>query len=267
MLNDYPTSTIAAGGLLRRRQTTCSVGEIVVIQAKLPDISTAFSQISSVFELQGVNSSRLRVRFSVTPTVPASNVVQLSFDSTGFPPGLYYFDVRAASVSGSVNISDVFEFLLKVGVTDDLRPSLPASFRPSSVENLNAAFLALAGQFQSLAGIATIKAASTLPVAADTAIVVSNRDAIITTCTSSTASVTSTSSTALASNPVRKYAAITNTGLSDVYLHCGATAISGQGILLKTNGSFEIDSTNLYDGIVAAVTTSGTSSLAIMEGV
>lgn len=122
--------------------------------------------------------------------------------------------------------------------------------------------------FDAVSGmLATIKAASTLPVATDTAIVVSNRDAIITTCTSSIASVTSTSSTALASNPVRKYAAITNTGSSDVYLHCGATAVTGQGILLKTNGSFEIDSTNLYGGIIAAVTTVGTSSLAIMEGV
>ena len=67
--------------------------------------------------------------------------------------------------------------------------------------------------FDAVSGmVATIKAASTLPVAADTAIVTTNRDAIITTCTSSIASVTTTSSTALASNPVRKYAAITNTG-------------------------------------------------------
>lgn len=113
----------------------------------------------------------------------------------------------------------------------------------------------------------TIKAASVLPVATDSAIVVSNRDAIITTCTSSSASVTSTSSAALASNSSRKYAVITNTGSIDVWLHPGLTAVSGQGILLKPNGSFEIDSTNLYPGVVAAVTTSGTTSLAITEGV
>ena len=122
--------------------------------------------------------------------------------------------------------------------------------------------------FDAVSGVlATIKAASTLPVATDTAIVTTNRDAIITTCTSSSASVTSTSSTALAANAARKYAVLTNIGTGDVYLHCGSLAIGGQGILLKPFGCFEIDSTNLYSGIVAAVTSAGTASLAIMEGV
>jgi len=122
--------------------------------------------------------------------------------------------------------------------------------------------------FDAVSGaIATIKAASTLPVAADTAIVVSNREAIITTCTSSSASVTSTSGTALAANAARKYAVLTNAGTSDVWLHPGLTAVSGQGILLKPFGCFEIDSTNLYSGVISAVTTAGTASLAITEGI
>ena len=122
--------------------------------------------------------------------------------------------------------------------------------------------------FDAVSGaIATIKAASTLPVAADTAIVVSNREAIITTCISSSSPVTSTSGTALAANVARKYAVLTNAGTSDVWLHPGPTAVSGQGILLKPFGCFEIDSTNLYSGVISAVTTAGTASLAITEGV
>lgn len=126
--------------------------------------------------------------------------------------------------------------------------------------------------FDAVSGmVATIKAASTLPVATDTAIVISNRDAIITTCTSSNASVSATSSTVLAANLSRKSAILCNSGNVDIYLRRGSPAVSGQGPLLKANGgSFEISAVALYAGILTAVTVTGASvagSLSIEEGV
>ena len=123
--------------------------------------------------------------------------------------------------------------------------------------------------FDAVSGMAaTIKAASTLPVVGDTAIVTTNRDAIITTCTGSNVSVTSTSNTVLAANASRKGATFCNSGSVDIYLRRGAISVISQGILLKANGgNYEINSVNLYAGILSAVTVSGASNLSIEEGI
>lgn len=91
---------------------------------------------------------------------------------------------------------------------------------------------------------------------------------VITTCTRSSAAVTSTSSTVLAANANRKSAVLSNAGNVDIFLSRGATAAGGQGILLKANGgNYEITPLTLYAGVLSAATASGTSSLAIEEGV
>lgn len=90
---------------------------------------------------------------------------------------------------------------------------------------------------------------------------------VITTCTRSGAAVTSTSSVVLAANANRKSAIFSNAGTIDIYLSRGPTAAGGQGSLLKPGGSFEITPSLLYAGVLSAITVSGTSSLAIEEGV
>lgn len=90
---------------------------------------------------------------------------------------------------------------------------------------------------------------------------------VITTCTRSSAAVTSTSGVVLAANSNRKTAVLSNAGTVDIYLSRGPTAAGGQGSLLKPAGSFEITPSILYTGVLSAVTVSGTSSLAIEEGV
>jgi len=93
--------------------------------------------------------------------------------------------------------------------------------------------------------------------------------ALITTCTPSNVAVTATSSTALASNSSRVSAVLVNTGINDVTIRRSATAVvAGTGIVIKAGGgTYEINSTNLYTGAITAITASGSSTLAIEEGV
>ena len=80
--------------------------------------------------------------------------------------------------------------------------------------------------------------------------------------------VTTTSATAIAANAARMSLVIVNNGASDVTIRRAATAVAGQGIVLKANGgSYEINSTNLYKGVISCITATGTSTLAIEEGV
>jgi hypothetical protein len=81
--------------------------------------------------------------------------------------------------------------------------------------------------------------------------------------TPATASVTATSSTAVAANADRVRASITNWGASDVCLAYGATAVFGRGEYLIAGGG----STNVYttQAITAICNTALTSTLAIQE--
>lgn len=84
--------------------------------------------------------------------------------------------------------------------------------------------------------------------------------------TNSKATVFSTSTSILASNPTRAYAALVNDGASVVYLSLGSLATSTQGIRLNASGgAYEINQTNLYLGPITAITSSGTSTLTIVE--
>lgn len=95
---------------------------------------------------------------------------------------------------------------------------------------------------------------------------------VITTSTKGGVTATTTSSTALAANASRLDAVITNTGTSLCYIARGATATAGQGIPLNpgsattAGGSYNMNSTNLYRGIITVITASGTTTLAISEG-
>lgn len=86
--------------------------------------------------------------------------------------------------------------------------------------------------------------------------------------TPSTFLATTTNGAVLAANAKRRSAVFVNNGTVDVFMTRGATAAVNQGILLKGGGgSYEINSTNLYKGVVSCITASGTAQIAVEEGI
>lgn len=79
-------------------------------------------------------------------------------------------------------------------------------------------------------------------------------------------SVSNVDSIIIASNSGRKYARIANFSSTPVWLQYGGPAISGQGILLRTNSVWTINSTELYLGDIHAITDGPTINLSTMEG-
>jgi hypothetical protein len=82
-------------------------------------------------------------------------------------------------------------------------------------------------------------------------------------------SITDTGTVALAANTNRKGAVIINRSATNpVDLFFGAVGIYGVGLPLVPGQSYEINSTNLYTGVVRAITSSGnTAILAVAEGI
>lgn len=78
--------------------------------------------------------------------------------------------------------------------------------------------------------------------------------------------INSISTTVLAANSSRKYAAITNNGGSVVYLGLGGTAYLDRGIRLNTTGNYEINKLNNYTGIITGIRNAGASvNLCVVE--
>ena len=92
---------------------------------------------------------------------------------------------------------------------------------------------------------------------------------VVATYTHSTASVVDTGLTVLAANASRKAATIINRSATDpVDLFFGTVGTFGAGLPLAFGQVYEINSTNLYRGIITARSGSGiTVSLAVAEGV
>jgi len=96
------------------------------------------------------------------------------------------------------------------------------------------------------------------------------RDALLgkaTSFTTSSVTVGNSSTTVLAANANRKGAVFVNDSDETIYLARGSTAVMNQGIRLNANGgSFEINATNLYTGVVSAICASGGKNLCVEEG-
>jgi hypothetical protein len=92
---------------------------------------------------------------------------------------------------------------------------------------------------------------------------------VVGTYTHSTASVVDTGVTVLAANASRKAATIINRSATDpVDLFFGTVGTFGAGLPLAFGQVYEINTTNLYRGIITAISGSGiTVSLAVAEGV
>jgi hypothetical protein len=72
----------------------------------------------------------------------------------------------------------------------------------------------------------------------------------------------------LAADPQRRYAILCNTGTTDCFLAIGTAAIAGSGILLKANGgSYELLAQNLTHAAVSAITSAGSTTVSIQEGI
>lgn len=87
--------------------------------------------------------------------------------------------------------------------------------------------------------------------------------------TNSSSTVSNSASSVVSDNTGRLYLSLVNDGANVVYLHFIATStgvVAQEGIRLSaTGGSFEIDANNLYLGEIYAITSSGTSTLTIVE--
>ena len=86
--------------------------------------------------------------------------------------------------------------------------------------------------------------------------------------TTATLGVTTSSQTALASSGTRKFAFFQNDSDTTIYLKLGSSAAANSGIRLNANGgAYEINTNNLYTGIVTAIHGgTGTKTLLITSG-
>jgi len=80
-------------------------------------------------------------------------------------------------------------------------------------------------------------------------------------------SVLATSTTALAASTSRRFALFVNDSDETIYLTLGATAVLNRGIRLNAGGgNYEINSTNLYTGVVSSICASGSKNLLVTSG-
>lgn len=90
---------------------------------------------------------------------------------------------------------------------------------------------------------------------------------VTTTVTETIPSVPIAGAVALAANVNRKGALIINISATDVFLSLSGTATLNKGIPLKAGGgAYEINTTNLYRGVISAIASAATSLL-VSEGV
>lgn len=78
--------------------------------------------------------------------------------------------------------------------------------------------------------------------------------------------LTATQEVVLEDNPQRLYALLVNDSDSIAYLSLGVPAVANSGIRLNANGgSYEINTTNLWQGRIYAISTGATKKLMVTE--
>lgn len=76
-----------------------------------------------------------------------------------------------------------------------------------------------------------------------------------------------TSTTVLAANENRNFAAFVNDSDETMYLALGAAAVLHKGIRMNASGgSYEINATNMFTGVVYAICASGSKKLTLNYG-
>ena len=90
----------------------------------------------------------------------------------------------------------------------------------------------------------------------------------IRTVTDSFATIGAASGLALAANVQRVNAVFVNDSSETIYLARGNAAVIGSGIRLNANGgSYEIDASNLFQGVVNGIATGAGANLTVSEGI
>jgi hypothetical protein len=79
--------------------------------------------------------------------------------------------------------------------------------------------------------------------------------------------VTGASTQLLAANTNRLYARISNNSSQTIYLQYGVSAIYQQGLRMSPGASFAITTIELFQGIINAITSSGSVNIDVIEGV
>jgi hypothetical protein len=126
---------------------------------------------------------------------------------------------------------------------------------------------ALSAKFGSL-GQKTMALSAPVVLASDQAAIPMTRNGTARTMTHTAPTAGITTGTALATNANRKYALIVNDSANAVYIKLGATAVLNTGIRLNANGgSYEINETNLYTGVIDCISSVATQTLLVTEGV
>ena len=87
-----------------------------------------------------------------------------------------------------------------------------------------------------------------------------------TTATNAKVTVAATTTEVLEADDMRVFARITNDSDEVIYLALGEDAVMNQGIRLAVGGHFEINSTNLYTGVINAICASGSKVLSVTNG-
>lgn len=97
---------------------------------------------------------------------------------------------------------------------------------------------------------------------------------VISSYTHSAVSITTTSTTVIASNAGRKHLILINSGIEPVYIRLASAGATIADIPLnpapavnQSGGSYEITNDNLYRGAIVAITATGSSTLRVIEGV
>lgn len=87
------------------------------------------------------------------------------------------------------------------------------------------------------------------------------------TSTQTNPSITTSTSTALASNSSRKYALVQNTTATPAWMMIGSSATVGTGMYIGPYGLYEMSSAlgNLDTRVINAISTSGTIAFAVLE--
>lgn len=89
----------------------------------------------------------------------------------------------------------------------------------------------------------------------------------VTSATNGSVDIYPVSTTVIALNSSRKYAEFTNDASQIIYLSESSSASLHKGVRLNSDGgSYEINSTNLYKGVVSAICMSGIGTLTFIEG-
>lgn len=239
------TSSVIPTGASTSALQTSGNASLSSIDSKTPALGQALAASSVPIVLTSAQLSTLTPLASITVTQPTGTNLHTVIDSSTLPTG----------AATSANQTNGTQRTLITDLVGNLQPSGDSAtrvifVRPSDGTNNS-----------------VIKAASTIPVLTDPAIVVTQSPnyILLTASAPSSATVGVTAATAVTLPSNLKGAAFVNTSANAISLALGGgTAVLNSGITLTANGgSFLMTSDLLVTGIVSAIASAASSNLSI----